>query len=173
MVQIAAHGSIRNGVAVYIHPLYDGSVSSAFDMAIVNVDQPIDSGPLPILLSENTASGAEVVTYGYGLDQNGSDALTRIQSGEAPLKATYSTFVGYSEGSSAVVSTGEGATCPGDSGGPVLARNASGSLGIIGITRAGLLGCSAEKGRPSFLSSTQSNGAVSFITSIVPDVATN
>ena len=71
------------------------------------------------------------------------------------------------------MSTGAGSTCPGDSGGPVLAKNGSGSYGIIGITRSGPEGCSADRGRPSFLSSTQSNGAVDFITREVPDVSVN
>ena len=173
-VLVVSKGNLRQGVQVTIHPLYDGSVGSAFDMAIIKVDRPLEgSGPVPVLRSRNPEPGESVVTYGYGLDEAGNLATDRVNSGESPLKATTTTFVGYQNGTSVIVSTGVGSTCGGDSGGPVLAENANGEYGILGITRAGPAGCGSPAGRPSFLSSTQSNGALSFLTSVVPDLATN
>lgn len=173
-VGVASKGNLRNATSLAVHPLYNGSVNSPFDMAILKVDAPLSgSGPLPLLLSRNPTEGEEVVAYGYGHDESGRDFLERVNAGDAVLKATFTTFGGYSSGTSLIVSTGEGLTCPGDSGGPVVAANNAGQYGIIGITRSGPEGCSAEKGRPSYLSSTQSNGALDFITRVVPDVATN
>ena len=172
-VQIASKGNLRTGTGYFIHPLYDGTVGSPFDMAILKVDQPLNGAPLPVLMSKSTSAGESVVAFGYGQDETGKEALARINTGQVPLKATFTTFVGYDQGTSTIVSTGSGSTCPGDSGGPVMAPNNEGHYGIIGITRSGPAGCDANKGRPSSLSSTQSNGAIAFISGHVPDVATN
>jgi len=172
-VLVASKGFLRNGVSIAIHPLYDGSIGSPFDMAILKVDKPITSAPLPVLLSTSPSVGDEVVAYGYGTDQNGREALARIQSGEAPLKATYSVYDGYRDAVVTIRSTGDGSPCPGDSGGPVVGRSVSGTYGIIGITVSGPNGCSAQAGRPVSLASTQSQGAIAFISSNVPDVASN
>lgn len=173
-VLVVSKGNARQGVRVFIHPLYDGSVGSAFDMAVVTVDQPLaGAGPVPVLLSRTPEEGEEVVAYGYGLDEAGQGALGRVESGEAPLKATYTVFDKFANGTSLIISTGIGSTCSGDSGGPVLARSDSGAYGIFGITRAGPQGCGAEAGRPSALSSTQTNGALEFLNQVVPDMAVN
>jgi hypothetical protein len=172
-VLVASSGYLRNGTVYFKHPLYDGSIGSPFDMAVLKVDQPIGAAPIPVLHSSSPEVGVDVVAYGYGLDQNGQEAISRIESGEAPLKATFSKFAGYYRGTATIVSTGEGSPCPGDSGGPVLAKNASGSYGIIGVTVSGPTGCSAESGTPVTLASTQSNGSVAFLAQHVPDLATN
>jgi|GEM_PF-1029552 len=172
-VLIASKGFLRHGVSYIRHPLYDGRLGSPFDIAIVKVDQPITAAPLPLLLSATPANGDDVVAYGYGADQNGNEALARVQSGEAPLKATYASYEGFRGAVVTIRSTGEGSPCPGDSGGPVVAQNSTGAYGIFGITIAGPVGCSADVGRPVALASTQSQGALSFITTNVPDVAIN
>lgn len=172
-VAIISRGNERFATSLSTHPFYNGSIASPFDMAILKTNAPLaGGGPLPILLSRNPVDGEQVAAYGYGLDESG-DFEDRILNGQAPLKATFTTFAGYFNGTAAIVSSGKGITCSGDSGGPVVAKSSSGSYGIIGITRAGPEGCSAEEGRPSFLSSTQSQGAVDFITALVPDVAVN
>ena len=172
-VAIASRDNLRSGVQVIVHPAYNGSVDSPFDIAIVKVDRPLSGAPLPILLSSSPVAGDTVVAYGYGTDEFGQDGLDRINLGEIPLKATYTTFAGFDRGTSTIISTGAGSTCAGDSGGPVLAQNAAGEFGIIGITRAGPNGCNAALGRLSFLSSTQSNGAIDFIEKLAPDAAVN
>jgi hypothetical protein len=170
---IASKGFLRSGVTYYKHPLYDGRIGSPFDLAIVKVDRPISAAPLPMLISATPTGGEEVVAYGYGNDQNGREALARIQAGEAPLKATYAEYGTYQNGVVTIVSTGEGSQCPGDSGGPVVAKSPKGGYGIIGLTSAGPAGCSADAGRTVGLASTQSNGAIAFISKHVPDVAVN
>lgn len=170
---VATAGYSGSPTQYVIHPLYDGSVDSPFDLAIIKMDTPLSSGPVPLLLSKNPEAGEEAVVYGYGKDEHGAEAIARIRAGEVPLKATSTTFVGYDQGTAAIISTGEGSTCSGDSGGPVLVKNDAGQFGIIGVTRAGPRGCSAETGRPSFLSSTQSKGALDFINNVAPDAAIN
>jgi len=172
-VAIGSRGNVRSGVQIIVHPGYNGSVDSPFDMAIVKVDRPLSGAPLPLLLSTSPAPGNTVVAYGYGTDEFGQNGIDRINRGEIPLKATYTTFAGYDRGTSTIISTGAGGTCSGDSGGPVLAQNAAGEFGIIGLTRSGPDGCDAAFGRPSFLSSTQSNGAIYFIVPHAPDAAVN
>lgn len=173
-VLIASPGNRRFATKITQSRLYNGSVNSPFDLAILSVNQPLDGGaPLPVMLSRHPEQGEDVVVYGFGKDENGNGFGERIENGDAPLRAAYTTFAGYFSGTVAIVSSGDGSVCPGDSGGPVLAKNESGEWGIIGVTRAGPSGCSAEKGRPSYLSSTQSNGAVSFLSAAVPDLAVN
>ena len=172
-IVVASLNNIKNGVKYYVNPLYNGSVGSPFDMAIVMVDSSLVGSPLPLLISRSPALGESVVVYGYGTDENGKEAIARIKSGDAPLRAAFTTFEGYNLGTVIITSTGSGSTCEGDSGGPVVAKNSNGDYGIIGITRAGPSGCDAEAGRPSYLSSTDSQGALNFINSIVPDVSTN
>lgn len=173
-VTVVSRGNLRQAVQVFIHPLYNGSVGSPFDMAVVKVDRPLEgAGPVPILLSRSPDPGETVVTYGYGLDESGNLAIDRIQSGSEPLKATTTAYVNFDQGTDVVVSTGVGSTCGGDSGGPFLAKSESGQYGIFAITRAGPKGCGAPAGRPSFLSSTQTNGGLNFLTAVVPDLAVN
>ena len=172
-VTVASSGGIREGAQYIIHPAFNGAPGSPFDMAIVKVNEPIPGGPLPLLLSTDPNIGDEVVAYGYGLDQNGRQFIERIEANEAPLKATYSTYAGYRSGVVTILSSGSGSPCPGDSGGPVVARNVNGDYGIIGITIAGPNGCSAQVGRPVALASVKSRGAIDFISTHVPDAAVN
>ena len=172
-VLVASHGNLRNGTQYFINPAYNGTIGSSFDMAVLRVDKALDGAPLPVLFSSMPVVGDQVAVFGYGLNTNGKDALTRIQNGEIALDATYTTYAGYLSGTNVIVSTGAGSTCQGDSGGPALAKNANGDYGIFGITRAGPLGCDADAGRPSYLSSTQSVGAVQFLQQVVPDLDKN
>jgi hypothetical protein len=117
--------------------------------------------------------GEDVFVFGYGTDERGQVGLQRVQSGAAPLKAASNLYSGFNAGTDTIVSVGGGSPCPGDSGGPVVARSSNGQYGIFGITRAGPLGCINSIGREVALSSTQTNGAVNFLTSVVPDLAVN
>lgn len=70
------------------------------------------------------------MAYGVGMDEQGDVFLDRLQSGDVPLKATYLTFAGVKNTIFyETISNGSGNTCKGDSGGPILARNASGQWG--------------------------------------------
>lgn len=172
-VMVASQGNIRSGVYLDYHPLYDGSASSPFDMAVLKVDTPLVGAPTPLLRSRAPEVGEDVVAFGYGFDEMGHSFAQRVESGDAILKANYYTYEGYDNGTSVITSNGDGAICPGDSGGPVLAKDSNGAYGIIGITRAGPGGCYEAEGRHALLSSMQSNGAFEFIDSVVPDKMVN
>lgn len=164
---------IQAASELYIHPFYDGNVGSPFDIAIMKVSTPSSLAPIPLLLSRAPTERETVVAYGFGLDEGGQGAIDRVQGGNAPLKATNLTFEQYFQGNVIVSSNGSGAICQGDSGGPTLARAADGSYGIIGVTSTTILGCAPIAGKPSIAASTQSNGALDFISGIVPDAAVN
>lgn len=170
---IASRGAVRRGTEFTVHPLYDGSVDSPYDIAVLKVDVPLNNAPLPLLFSREPQLGEELVAYGYGEDQNGLGAVGRIESGESPLKAAFITYIGNDFGSIAITSAGDGSVCPGDSGGPVLAKDGSGRYGIIGITRAGVGICDADADVPAFLSSTQTSAAIQFLNEVAPDAAVN
>jgi hypothetical protein len=127
-VTASSKGYVRSGYQVLLHP--------SLDLAIVKISEPIGAAPVPVFLFDPPpAIGDEVTAYGYGIDETGSSASDRVLNGEAPLKATSLSFAGTLPGLGYVTaSNGSGNICKGDSGGPVLAKNASGRYGIIGVT---------------------------------------
>lgn len=164
---------VQAASALYLHPLYDGTVGSPFDIAIMKVTTPSSLAPIPILLSRVPTQSEPIVAYGFGLDETGQGAIDRVQSGNAPLKATNLIYEQYVQGDIIVSSNGSGAICQGDSGGPTLAKASDGTYGIIGVTTATIQGCAPIVGKPSIAASTQSNGTLDFISRIVPDAAIN
>ena len=171
-VLVASRENVVEATSSKIHPSYNGSVTSAFDIAILKVSPSSRTVPIPILLSRSPEIGEELITYGYGLDESGSDVIERVRAGEIPLRAATVAYGGYDQGTE-TVTTVSGSTCAGDSGGPVLAKGSDGTLGIVGITRSGPSGCSAEPGRETDLASLGSRGALDFVGSEVLDAAYN
>lgn len=158
---------------LHIHPFYNGTTGSPFDIAIMKVSSPSSLAPIPLLLSRTPERGESIVAYGFGLDETGQGALGRVQSGNAPLKATDLIFEQYNQGNIFVSSDGSGAICQGDSGGPTLAKAGDGTYGIIGITTTTINGCAPISGKLSIAASTQSNAAIDFISQVAPDAAVN
>jgi hypothetical protein len=164
----------------FIHPNYRGS-KNGFDLAVVKLSEPVSIAPTPLLVSKGApASGEELVAYGYGIDESGTDAIQRVRAGEEPLKATYLSFAENLGGVFyQTVSLGSGNTCKGDSGGPILAKNENGQWGIIAVTSFSPL-VSNERpciptvgGTLAVQSPTQSTTAMNFILSVAPDAALN
>lgn len=173
-VTVASPGFLREGAQVFVHPKYDGSVASPFDVAIVRVERPLEgAAPVPLLLSRSPEPGESVVVYGYGLDENGRRSIDRIEAGEAPLKAASARFISELYSNAVTVPTDAGSPCGGDSGGPFLARDANGEYGIFGVTSAGDDSCRDTPWRSEIVASTQGEEVLSFITRVVPDVAVN
>lgn len=185
-IVVAVPGHVRKASQYFIHPgyrriQYGSGVGTVFDLAVVKFSEPIPVGPAPILVSKGApAPGEQVVAYGLGTDEQGGSLVDRIQSGDAPLKATYLTFAGVNSGLLyETISDGSGNTCKGDSGGPILARNESGQWGIIALTSFSPL-VSIERpcipttgGTLAVQSSVQNNEAMNFILSVAPDAAVN
>jgi len=172
-VIVAARGFSSPASSVAIHPQYDGSVESPFDVAVVTADSNADVVPVPLLLSSSVASGDRVVTYGYGVDQSGNDILTRVQNGGLPLKATSLDIIGADPGTIASISDGSGDTCQGDSGGALLETGRNGTSGIVGLVRAGPPGCEVDSGLASENTNVQTSSINEFILARAPGVGVN
>lgn len=179
-IEISNSDFSRLASAYSIHPYYRG-VRNSFDLAIIKVAEPMPVAPVPLLVSSGAPSpGAELVAYGYGLDESGRGAIQRIEAGEAPLKATYLTFASATNGFFyETVTDGEGNTCKGDSGGPILAKNNQGDWGIIAVTS---FSPEVSDERPcvpiapgaiAVVSPTQNDLAMAFILAKAPDAALN
>jgi hypothetical protein len=170
-VSVASKGYVRRGSQVILHPI--------LDLAIIKVSEPIGAAPVPVFLFDQPpAIGDEVIGYGYGADENGSGAQDRVANGEADLKATSLSFAGTVPGLQYVtVSNGSGNLCKGDSGGPVVAKNAAGRYGIIAVTsRSPYVSdeqpcVPIEEGFEVVEASVQNALATEFILGKVPDVS--
>jgi hypothetical protein len=179
-IAIEIPGYRRSASSYFIHPKFRG-VEHGFDLAIIKFNEPISVGQTPILVSSGAPNqGDELVTYGYGFDENGNLAPDRVQSGEAPLKASQLTFSADLGGLFyKTISNGSGNICKGDSGGPVLARNQKGEWGIIAVTSFSpelsetVVCVPTQQGSLSVMSPTQNDSAMAFIVTHVPDAALN
>jgi trypsin len=185
-IVVAVPGHTRTASQYFIHPgyrpvRYGSIVGAIFDLAVIKFADPIPVGPAPLLVSKGApAPGEEVVAYGVGVDEDGEGFLGRIQSGNVPLKATYLSFARVNSGLLyETTSTGDGNTCKGDSGGPILAKNENGEWGVIAVTSFSPLVSNerpcipTEGGTLAVQSPIQSNEAMNFILSVAPDAAVN
>jgi hypothetical protein len=172
-VVVGTTGYAEDAARVVIHPSYNGDVSSPFDVAVVTIPAPINVSPVGIKLSQDISKGDEVVIYGFGLDQNGQDVVTRVREGGIALKATNLRVVGVDEGTVLSQSDGSGDTCQGDSGGALLLTGTNGQPGVVALVRAGPPGCVLDPGRPSQNTNVQSSGVLNFVLAQAPGAGTN
>jgi hypothetical protein len=124
------NGEAMEVVDVQIHPLYDGTPGSPFDVAMATIERvpnpPI--GPLPLLTSVQTRVGDDVTTFGYGTSNRGEIGI---------LKAADLSIDEIEDGNLVVVNSKPGdSICQGDSGGP-LVKSVNGVTGLIGINSFG------------------------------------
>ena len=158
---------------VQIHPGFNPYVpSDQNDVAIVTIGQNAPVNPVPINTSRGVAAGDGVVTYGFGLDQNDETFVGRIESGEAPLKATTLEVIGVSDFSVDSISDGSGDTCQGDSGGSLLLEGNNGQPGIVAIVRAGPSACRVSGGS-SDNTNLQAASVLNFVRSAAPGARFN
>jgi len=179
-IEVATPQFGRIASSYSIHPQFRGTLRS-FDLAIIKVAEPMPVSPASLLVSSGAPSpGAELVAYGYGVDENGRGALDRAEAGETPLKATYLTFASATNGYFyEAVTDGAGNTCKGDSGGPILAKNNQGQWGIIAVTSFSFAVSETRQcipiapGAVAVVSPTQNDLAMAFILANAPDAALN
>jgi hypothetical protein len=156
----------------FVHPAYDGSINSPFDVAVVTVPEQPSVSPIPLMLSRPVQPGDTVTVYGFGLDEDGNDVVRRIENGESALKATFLKVLAADAGTVRSLSDG-GDTCRGDSGGSLLLDGADGQPGIVAIVRAGPDICVPGSRFPSDNSNAQSQAVVDFIRTVAPGTGSN
>lgn len=160
---------LASSQSVAIHPLYDpSSPSSPYDVAVIALSGAQQVSPLPLEESVPVAAGEEVVTYGFGIDQDDRSWYDRVRSGEAPLKATYLDVTSVSDASVSTISNGSGDTCAGDSGGPLLRAAQDGSWGIVALTRSGPASCVPYQPTESQNTNVQFSSVRNFILAEAP-----
>lgn len=155
-----------------VHPGYfeDFSLNAVFnDVGVVFTPQPHLIPALGIFSSAQLTQDQELLTFGYGLDEDSNFGALRLGTVKASIVTENHIFS---------IFDGSGSNpCNGDSGGPLLASqfNDAGELiavGIVGLTSSGLrLDC--QEGDTTLytnLSSSQSSiGLVQFIKLLVPE----
>jgi S1-C subfamily serine protease len=172
-VVIGAKGFSSDAARFDKHPRYDGNISSPYDIAVVTLKEANNVQPVPLELSRDAQVGDQVVTYGFGLDEQGEDIIKRVENGGLPLKATFLDVVGVDSGTILSQSDGSGDTCQGDSGGPLLTDGSNGQPGIVALVRAGPNVCVPNSGLPSENTNVQSQSATDFIFRIAPGAQAN
>ena len=164
-----SNGEARRITNVAIHPNYDGSVASPFDVAMATLESPPSPpiGPVPVLLSQVTKVGQRASTFGYGTDNQGEVGT---------LKSAELTIDGFAGGNIITTMESSGASiCQGDSGGPLI-QVINGVSSIVGVNSFGSgnpAQCAAVGSGYSGFVDLQNLSILEFISNYAPDVAAN
>jgi hypothetical protein len=151
-----------------IHPYYDGTVGTPYDIAMVTLERVPNPaiGPLPILVSQLTLPGQRMSTFGYGTNNYGQ--FGALKSAEILIERL--------ENGNLIASIESGASiCQGDSGGPVV-QVVDGVTAIIGVNSFGIgiptsQQCAAAGATLSGFVDLQNLAIIDFIVGYAPDVA--
>ena len=143
--------------------------SAALDLAILTV-APAKVNPIPLMLSRAVAIGDPIQFYGYGQDQTQKTAPERsaktfLKYGSGNVLDIDAAFYYFQNSSS-------GGACHGDSGGPMVALNADGDAGIIGVANAILSKTNLNKcasGIYSRYTKVTERAALNFIAAFAPE----
>jgi secreted trypsin-like serine protease len=151
---------------VTIHPNYRSgatpfNVIAGFnDVAIVELESPVNLPTLPILVSRNTSPGESMQIYGFGLDED--ENVSILQGGAATIsEMTNDHIVTRFDGS-------QSNTCEGDSGGPGTVNTSQG-LALVAVTSSGTIQ-SCGPGDVSIYINLQSSSVFNFIQQQVPEL---
>jgi hypothetical protein len=151
-----SENNVTAGVLKIIHPSSFKNATSFTDpndIAFLVLDRTFDgSSNLTLANYDMTRnivnSGAAINIYGYGTTTSGGPSIN-VPLGIS-VKATapmrLSGFQGYERTYMSYVNDYQGATCPGDSGGPAIAKY-SGILYLVSISSGGLGPCSDNPNR--------------------------
>jgi Trypsin len=130
--QQSVQAGLYYGVAqVAVHPQYDGSVNSPFDIAVVRFLGTMPATPvIPALdpASDKLALGTTIDVVGFGKTEANAMNSTRFEVNRVIQSITANQFL-YDQ------SDGKGA-CQGDSGGPALVDTPAGTR-VAGVTSFG------------------------------------
>ncbi|MCC6220627.1 MAG: trypsin-like serine protease [Deltaproteobacteria bacterium] len=153
-----------------IHPFYDGSVGSPFDLAMATLAEvPSPAiGPVPILISQLTESGQRMSTFGYGTNNLGEVGV--LKSAELVIDEVVGDGVG---GNLLASLESSGASiCNGDSGGPVI-QVIDGVASVVGVNSFGTVQadqCAVAGSQFSGFVDLQYQAVIDFIVGYASDV---
>lgn len=170
---IATKGFSAKSRTAVRHPGYVPGTLSANDVAIITIGTDAPVTPVPLLHSESVEDGDLVVAYGYGVDENGRNVVTRVESGGLPLKATYLDVFAVNPESVRTISDGGGDSCGGDSGGPILKRGPNDEYGLVAVVSYGPNTCVPDNGLPSDNTNLQTSTVADFILKYAPNARVN
>lgn len=164
-------GQRVSGSSFTIHPqvrVDDAQLAVFNDVAVVNLNRPLNVPTLPLLVSEDVKSGDIIAIYGFGTDQN--KVADILRSGEMLVKDVTDDHIS-AEFNGDVGSN----SCSGDSGGPAVlqvTRDNQTITGIVGLVSSGNnVNCTA--GDLSLFANVQSNSINDFVVGAVPDATLN
>lgn len=157
-------GEVLPIVNLALHPFYDGTIGSRYDVAMATlgaVPQPA-IGPLPLLLSELTGPGSRITAFGYGTNDRGE--LGELRSADFEVTE-------LAPGNLIVVGDGNSSICRGDSGGPAVYVNADGVATLAGVNSFGVGDCVSVASAAFGFVDLQFSEVIDFIVGYAPDVA--
>ncbi|MDQ0833431.1 hypothetical protein QF032_005275 [Streptomyces achromogenes] len=163
-------GSLHGGTGTYVrrqwnHPSYSATTIDN-DIAVLTLETPVRATPIKMTTSTDTASyatGTKATLYGWGRTTSATQDLSEtLKTAVLPMRsdATCSDFYGADYRKGHMVCAGTPATgadsgttsaCNGDSGGPLIVRNAAGQDRIVGVVSWGVTNC-VESGAYSVFS---------------------
>lgn len=144
------------------HPFYDGSVGSPYDVAMITFSNPVQIGPVPLLLSDPIRVGEQIAVFGYGKNERPENSPEDFRAAYMEVGAVNPFQFG------ATFNTTGTSVCQGDSGGPVT-QTVDGVTSLVGVTSWTFNGC-AEDSVSGFIN-VQNPDIYNFITAYAPDVA--
>jgi secreted trypsin-like serine protease len=147
------------------HPKFSGAAGDPNDVGILTLQRAPSPAvaPLPLLLSEDVAVGADLTAYGFGKGENQDKDI-------GTLKALQFKVSGFFRDNIFVEGDGESSICQGDSGGPVVAENNKGKPAIVAVSSFGdAKGCVSSAASAYGFASVQLKVNLDFIVAAAPE----
>jgi secreted trypsin-like serine protease len=159
------------GRSVAIHPGFTATSGGFYinDAAIIRFANPLPAPSAPVLLSRSASEGESAVVAGYGQTSPNAPTTDDLYAGGAVVRSVTDYHVRID------FESNESHPCRGDSGGALFVKN-GGRLAIVGVVSQSDPSVPedtiCEVGDKTLYTNVDAPSVSSFITSQVPDVAT-
>jgi secreted trypsin-like serine protease len=159
------------GRSVAVHPGFTATSDGFYinDAAIIRFANPLPAPSAPVLLSRSASEGESAVVAGYGQTSPDAPTTDDLYAGGASIRSVteYHVRIDFTKN--------ESHPCRGDSGGALFVKNGDG-LAIVGVVSQSDPSVSedtiCEVGDKTLYTNVDAPSVSSFITSQVPDLAT-